>query len=1371
EEAEKELSRTSVVQPASFIVNYGLAKQWMEWGVRPQVMIGHSAGEYVVACLAGVMSLAEALMLVATRGKLMERMPSGAMTSVPLTEEELIPLLDGLSIAAVNDPSLCVASGAIDAIERLETVLAGRGLSCTRLQTSHAFHSEMMTPILDDFLTVVKGVELKPPQIPFISSVTGSWITAEMATDANYWVKHLRHMVRFSDGISELLKEPGRILLEIGPGQTLASLAKHHPNRTAEHQVFSTLGHRSLQQPETFSMLSTLGKLWTAGVKVDWNNFYRYERRHRITLPTYPFERQRYWIDTTVKPSVSIDRAVARQSWRKKDDIKDWFYIPVWKQSPPIIRFQTGDLAGEKLRWLVFIDDTSLSNQLVTILRQEQQEVITVSVGKQFLKLSDDSYQIDPKQREDYQKLINRLVASNRIPQMLTHLWCVSAEDDDNELLTSWEKWRILGYNSLLFLAQALGQQGVKTALKIAIVSNGIYRITGQERLSPVKAIMQGICNVFGKEYANIDCGIIDIDLSDLTKQVVANIISELNAEQLDLSVAYRGNSRWIRVFEPLPLNGIKGRTRLRQGGVYLITGGLGGVGLELAQFLARTVQAKLILIGRRIDDQDSVRISKLQAIEEFGGEVLVLSADVSDRAQLEKVIVRGRERFGRIHGIIHSAGVPGGGLIQMTDAAAAENRLAAKVKGTLLLDSLFKQEQLDLFVLCSSHSSILSPIGQSDYAAANAFLDEFAHYRNAEQDSYTVSINWDRWQETGMAVNTSPFSIDLSTDGGMLSQEGIEVFNRVLFSALPQVIVSVIDFNILSERFKTYTGSDLLIELSRVDNKVQIKRRHPRPALTNPYSAPNNEIEQKLASVWQDLLGIDQVGVDDNFFELGGDSVSSIRSIAKAKELGLQLTPTHIYQYQTIAELAAVLNNSETTTKPQDNPLPLTPNQLELVNGDPDKLYHYQSMVIDLPMDLDDTLLGSAISQLLARHDALRMRFMCVGSQWQQSPVTTTGVFQPVSVDLSVLVEEEYESAIETTTTELAADLDISSGSLIQAALLRFGTARSPQLLLCVHRLAIDEWSWQILLSELITIYYQLNRGEAVQLPPIAVTFSQWVEQLHKYAESGEAASTASYWLAQNYTDADRIPIDWESDNIPVLADTVTVSLTVDATAALLDKVPKAYQTQLEDPLLAALIQAFSHWTENDRLLVEFETSGRRSMLESLDLSGTVGCLSIRVPILIELPQGSKPDEALKSIKEQLRQIPNNGLDYGILCQFSRYSEIGEQLRLLPRAQVSFQHCSSTVKSHSKGNLIAIRTMLIDGKLQANFHYYKDTHRRTTIEILASEFLLALQTIITHCQTSNAGGYTPSDFPHAGLNQEELDELMAELGNLAEGN
>ncbi|HEY0781529.1 MAG TPA: acyltransferase domain-containing protein, partial [Thermoanaerobaculia bacterium] len=466
EEADKELEATRLAQPALFVVEYALAKLWMSWGVKPAAMLGHSIGEYVAACLAGVMPLEGALALVAVRGRLIQALPAGSMLTVSLPEAEVVPLLGRqLSLAAVNAPERCVVSGPSEAVDALAKDLEARGVGCRPLHTSHAFHSAMMEPALAPFLAEVAKVDLKAPQMPYLSNVTGTWITAAQATDPGYWAQHLRGTVRFADGLAELYREPQRALVEVGPGQSLATLARQHPARKSGHAVVASSRHPKDAQDDQAVVLGALGQLWLAGVDVDWAGFHAGERRHRVVLPTYPFEGRHYFIKLQTE-GMGAKRA-------SKKELPDWFYLPFWKPSAPPVPYVQADEA-KPLRWLVFADEQGLGVEIAERLKALGESVATVVVGQKFADHGGSVFEVQPARREDYDELLAALVAQGGLPNRILHLWTTSA--DEAAAAASAQE---LGFYSLLCLEQALGGQKVTGRIELGVVSSGVQTIQG----------------------------------------------------------------------------------------------------------------------------------------------------------------------------------------------------------------------------------------------------------------------------------------------------------------------------------------------------------------------------------------------------------------------------------------------------------------------------------------------------------------------------------------------------------------------------------------------------------------------------------------------------------------------------------------------------------------------------------------------------------------------------------------------------------------------------------------------------------------------------------------------------------------------------
>jgi phthiocerol/phenolphthiocerol synthesis type-I polyketide synthase E len=767
DEAANKLGQTAYTQPALFVVEYALAKLWMEWGVRPDGMIGHSVGEYVAACVAGVLSLSDALMLIAERGRLMQQLPGGSMTAVLLPEAEVHDRLVGFSelcVAAVNGPSACVVSGPTPRIEHFEQELERNDLAFRRLRTSHAFHSSMMDPILDAFGALVAKVNLSAPVLPYISNVTGTWITPEQATDPDYWVTHLRAPVRFSAGATELMRESARVMLEVGPGRALGALIGIYPGR----DVVSSLPQPSAERlPADAFLLTALGRLWAAGVAIEFAGFYKHERRRRIELPTYPFEREEYKLP-------NLDAAVAGVEARhtgRKQPLSDWFHFPSWKRTAPVLP----TVPEAAARWLVFLDPCGLGLRIVERLRTDQ-EVVCVLLGEEFKRQDAQLFSVRPSVREDYASLLNQLRSENKIPSRIVHLWAVTPEEPAQDEMQTAEEMLGRTFYSLLHLTTEFIEQFPDSPAKFHIVSNAMHDVVGEQVFNPLRATLMGPAKSIPREHREFESQCLDVRLprdAASTEILIGQVTAELFGSTPDEVIAFRGGHRWLQTFEMRSVpEAPAAAARLRRGGVYLITGAMGGIGHTLADYLARTMNARLVLVGRSAfparshwkqwlethasGNKTSRKIRRYLELEVAGAEIMTCTADVSDLTQMRRVVQEARHRFGCINGVIHAAGLPGQGIMELKTAAAAADVLAPKVMGTLVLSNLTQGESLDFFVLCSSMAGFIGSEGQSDYAAGNCFMDAFAQSRKDSGPAAPIAIDWDRWDEVGMAITTT---------------------------------------------------------------------------------------------------------------------------------------------------------------------------------------------------------------------------------------------------------------------------------------------------------------------------------------------------------------------------------------------------------------------------------------------------------------------------------------------------------------------------------------------------------------------------------------------------------------------------------------
>ncbi|HEY9895478.1 MAG TPA: condensation domain-containing protein, partial [Candidatus Sericytochromatia bacterium] len=577
------------------------------------------------------------------------------------------------------------------------------------------------------------------------------------------------------------------------------------------------------------------------------------------------------------------------------------------------------------------------------------------------------------------------------------------------------------------------------------------------------------------------------------------------------------------------------------------------------------------------------------------------------------------------------------------------------------------------------------------------------------------------------------------------------------------------------------------LLPSGKVDRQALPNPDTGRSELEKTFVPPRTAVEKVLARIWSDVLRRELVGVEDNFFELGGDSILSLQIISQANQAGLNLAPKHLFQYQTIAELAAVAGTTQTPHAEQGlvtGVVPLTPIQHWFFEQDLPEPHHWnQAVLLELRYALNLEVLDKAVQHLLVHHDALRLCFERQASHWQQVNADFVKTVSLTQVDLSALSESEQGAAIEAAAAQLQASLNLSEGSLVRVALFDLGANKPGRLLLVIHHLAVDGVSWRILLKDLQMAYQQLSRGESVHLPSKTTSFKDWAERLTQYAKLGTLEQELNYWLAESRTRVSPLPVDYlEGDNTEASARTLSVSLSAEETQALLQDVPQAYNTQINDVLLTALVQVFAQWMSSPSLLVDLEGHGREELFEDVDLSRTVGWFTTVFPILLNLEESSHPGEALKSVKEQLRCIPNRGIGYGLLRYLSDRTDVATKLRERPQAEILFNYLGQvdhvlsesplfllandfSGPAHSlkgsRGYLLEVNGLVVENQLQLHWTYSETIHKRVTVERLAESFVEALRSLIAHCQSSDAGGFTPSDFPLAQLGQDELDAVL----------
>ncbi|CAL9560706.1 type I polyketide synthase [Streptomyces sp. enrichment culture] len=924
---EEELRRTDLLQPAVVAVGHALARLWEHWGVRPAALLGHSLGEFTAAALSGVFDLPDALRLAAVRGRLMAETAPGAMLAVPLAEDaataEAAAL--GLDLAAVNGPGAAVLSGPADAVERAARAFEERGLRALRLPVDRAFHSALCDEAAARFADEVARTARHAPRVPFVSGVTGDWITAEQAADPGYWARQMRAPVRFDQGLRTLTAlDEGLVLVENGPGSVLTDLVRSaRPGADAPRTAPAPLPSRGRRGPEDepASAALSLAGLWAHGASVTWEPA---APGARVTsLPGYPFERLHHWIDpgTAAAPVGTAPADAATEQdladalhatlvWRPLDT--DTGTGPDTGTAPGTDGEAADPLRGRRQTWLVLMDREGAAQPAVDLLTARGQIVTVVRPGPEYRRVRRGVYELDPADPAQYAKLLADLRALVRTPTAILYAWGLDsgggARDGGADETAC--------YFGLVRLARALAEESVVNEVRLGVLTAGAFRTAPSERPDPAAAMLSGPVQVLPEEYANLHCAQIDLAagaaLDETAAQTVLGAVLTAPARLL----ALRGGTlltRTVRTAErPVPAAPV----RLADGATWVVTGGLGGIGRTLAADLARTRGARLALLSRTAPEtggesgagDDGGHAAFLRELRAAGAEAVAVRADVTDAASLAAALDRVRARFGRIDGVVHAAGLPGGGSVALRGDDEARAVFAPKVDGTRHLLAALRPDEADVLVVCSSLATLVPTYGQADYAAANAYLAAAAEAEAAAGTRHAIAVDWDMWAGVGMAADAEvPADLRALQErmlaGALTARQGARAFAALLDGPAGRHVVA--------RPSAVVTDGTLTLAADEPAAARPAAVALPRPDLAIPYAAPSTPTEERLAEIFGEMLGVDRVGVHDDFLDLGGHSLLAAQIAARLRaEFDVEVPARAFFEGGRVADLAELIED-----------------------------------------------------------------------------------------------------------------------------------------------------------------------------------------------------------------------------------------------------------------------------------------------------------------------------------------------------------------------------------------------------------------------------------------------------------------------------
>lgn len=914
EKARETLRRDRFQGPAAFAVLYALGKLVQGWGAVPRRLLGTGVGEIVAACFAGALPLETAARLAVERGKVLEASPRGSLIEVFAPAHEVAESLSGdLRLSSVGPGDLCQVRGPREAVEALASELEDQGVDAFVLGET-ACPPDPGAEALAELREVTAGLEPAPPEIRWLSTTDREATASGQGVDPAHWESQISAPLRLEECLGEVATDEAMVLLEVTTRPRWTSEVSGWSGSQA--RCVAALGGAEEDLPVQARLLRSLGELWTLGVEVDWKDFSAHEKRRRRPLPTYPFERERIWAEPDVDRSEAMDRLGGPKKKKGRLPLEEWAYVPSWvrREAPQPEASQ----AGTGL-WLVFAEPGSVADEAALCRQAEGGEVVCVRQGEAFAAPSEGVAVVRPDAPEDYRQLLESL--DGETVARVVFGWTAGegngaeGEAEAGTGLDPLDPASAPGFWPLVLLARALGSRRDEAAL--TVLTSGALEVMGNEALEPARSLVLGVTKTVPQEYPHLRCTVVDLPEEDdasapgepgTPRKTTRALLRELRGGGEDPVVAVRGSRRWVQTFEPTPLPEVSA-VGLPEKAVVLVTGGVHPFTLTAAEALAEEGPRRIAFLGdsglppreewqrwreeHGDDDETSRRLARLEALEAAGSEVRIQPADLSSASQVTAAVAAVKEEWGEIHGVVFTSGelapefVRGLGEL---DEEFVRYRLQQRLRALLTLDSLLAGEPLAFFVLSSTVASVLGGLAVSVEGAADVFLDTFAQLRRQQGRPY-LSIDWDALRFGHEDAETAA----RLPKEALRPEEMAEVLRRLAagFDG-GQVVVSTTD---LEARLRPVSAT--------AEAGAGVGRERPAD-LPQEYVAPRNEVEEEVARIWAEVLGLNRVGADDNYFDLGGNSLLATQLVSRLRgRFEVDLALQGFFEGATVAHVA----------------------------------------------------------------------------------------------------------------------------------------------------------------------------------------------------------------------------------------------------------------------------------------------------------------------------------------------------------------------------------------------------------------------------------------------------------------------------------
>ncbi|KTD11309.1 type I polyketide synthase [Legionella jamestowniensis] len=1338
-EKKELLKETQYAQPALFILEYALAQLWISWGIKPTAVIGHSLGEYVAATVAGMMSLEDGLKLIVWRAKLMQMQAHGSMLAVGVNHGKAKTLLATiqeempdkiLAIAAINSPTQVVFSGEASAIEHLEILCLSQQIKITKLDVAHAFHSELLQPMIEQFTNMADSITYHKPTMLVISNVTGK---ALASVDATYWAKHVFATVNFSAGINYLLKKEHHIFFEMGAQPVLLSFAMAHHPHPNEALWFASLKR---QQHDWMVLTETLMSIYLLGGPIEWNFFdkpYAIKSYPKV-LPSYSFQREKYWLAIEEKPKEEdylLERAIYQIGWEKL----------------PLMPIKTGMVSGN---WLIFANDQSMG--FANTLRRCFENVIIIKPGTVY----DHTPQMVTLNPKDPTHL-TRLFSKVDCPVNVIYSWGVQKKpfNSDKELFTLIQQ----ACAGLLYLVQAIGSK--KNIDKILIVTNSALSPFSKER-NPLSAPLVGMCKTLCVEYPEFACQLVDFETAAPDNEVTTHLLQLIESYVEETIIAVSQGNYYGQRLETSSLKK-HAPCEIEADATYLITGGLGGIGFILSQWLIKRGARHIALLGRR--EMAQVK-GQFEILDQEGATIAYFQTDVSQCDQLKNTLLTIQQTMPPLKGIFHTAGILADGLWMSLTWQQFTDVFQAKVLGSWHLHRLSIELDLKLqhFILFSSISSLLGSAGQTNYAAANAFLDGLAHYRH-QLNLPALAINFGPWEQTGMTVHQTQCWLD----AGILnitSQAGMAALEVMMMSSsaaqlclLPHRISrdNIVAFPLIHKK--------LLARIVQADvPEKEEKQKHWQKLKDLGKEAQKLHIQEILQNTVKKVLRLERPIQDkDTLLSLGMDSLLAVDLLHQLKpHFPPEITLTAqvlLFENHSFQELVTLihqqlikLKDSDRQLKESDGqlveknvmlsannqPIPLSVQQVRIwhhLQQQPNNPAYVVTCFLELHGSVDADNLEKSIQAVINRHDMLRCSFHTyLGNVVQYCHKEVP--FSLIRLDVSrlsstqrdVFIDEELRRASEQ-------QFDVAQAPLLQSALIKCTDERTIWTMSISHLLT-DGMSSLIILQDILHLY-QLNKKQSHEEIPPAVSYQAFINWQLEGLVNDNYSCNANFWSKKlkNY-EAPCLPVDKPRLNMAARTGKREVIPVTIEQLHVLQEIAKQNQTTIATILLTIYALLLANMAKTNHAFITVLTSGR----DLEEYKTTVGNIANEVPIILHYSSECRFIELLHQLQNDFTQ----SLQYQYF-QPEQMAELG-----LPTPDTSFDFQVLKLQQFDVGftiKPISLKQSVLplwgsnprklsmkwtyDGTLSGYIKYRSDLYKPETVIDFVQQFLRVLDEVI----------------------------------------